>query len=372
MKKIAATLLTALLAGCATGPLDNIDKTYNAVGQSSRVRFLVLHYTVADKPTSIKILTQQQVSSHYLVTDDPQPVIYGLVDENRTAYHAGNSSWKGYTQLNNSSIGIEIVNAGWKDTPAGRVYPSFPQSQINALIPLIKGIVERHKIAPENVLGHSDIAPLRKQDPGPAFPWYQLAQAGLVVWPDPNRVAAVRQVFNIQAPDAFWFQKKLASHGFALAQTGVFDQPTRTVISAFQMKYRPSNIAGEPDAETASLLEVLTTPANAPLPAVPAAPVPIYRPVQPESAVPVDPNLQPAVPPVPATPAAPALPATPSVPPVPATPAVPPLPATPAVPPVPATPDVPPLPATPAAPQAPAVPQAPPPAPPVPVAASPQ
>ncbi|MDB5749101.1 MAG: N-acetylmuramoyl-L-alanine amidase, partial [Massilia sp.] len=324
MKNLAVTLLIALLAGCATAP-NGIDTTYQAKGQSSRVRFLVLHYTVADKPASLKILTQQQVSAHYLVTDDPRPTVYGLVDETRAAYHAGNSSWKGFTQLNNSSIGIEIVNNGWKDTPNGRVFPPYSQAQIDALIPLIKGIVERHGIAPENVLAHSDIAPLRKQDPGPMFPWYQLARAGLVAWPDANRVAAVRQVFNIQVPDAAWFQKKLASHGFALAQTGVFDPATRTVIAAFQMKYRPSNIAGEPDAETAAILEVLTTPANAPLPPVPLAPLPIYRPAQPEQGLPADPAVTPA-------PAAPTLPTAPPAPQVPATPTVPPVPSVPPAP----------------------------------------
>jgi N-acetylmuramoyl-L-alanine amidase len=311
MKSLAATLLIALLAGCVTAP-GGIDKTYTAKGQASRVRFLVLHYTVSDKPVSLKVLTEQQVSAHYLLTDDASPTIYGLVDETRAAYHAGNSSWKGFTQLNNSSIGIEIVNAGWKDTPQGRVYAPFPQTQIDALIPLVKDIVARHGILPENVVGHSDIAPLRKQDPGPMFPWYQLARAGLVVWPDPNRVAAVRQVFDIQVPDAIWFQKKLAAHGFSLAQTGLFDQPTRTVIAAFQMKYRPANIAGEPDAETAAMLEVLTTPANAPLPPVP---IPEMRPVQPEQPLqpvpPVQP-VQPVVPPLPPLPATPA-PVTPPV-----------------------------------------------------------
>nr|WP_308601556.1 N-acetylmuramoyl-L-alanine amidase [Massilia sp. Dwa41.01b] len=214
MKNLAATLLIALLAGCTTTGPNVVDKTFNAKGQASRVRFLVLHYTVSDKPASLKILTEQQVSAHYLLTDDPTPKIFGLVDESRAAYHAGNSSWKGFTQLNNSSIGIEIVNPGWQDTPNGRVYAPFPQSQIDALIPLVKDIVARHKIAPENVLGHSDIAPLRKQDPGPMFPWYQLAQAGLVVWPDANRVAAVRQVFDIQAPDAAWFQKNWPATAF--------------------------------------------------------------------------------------------------------------------------------------------------------------
>jgi N-acetylmuramoyl-L-alanine amidase len=311
MKKLLATLLTVLLTGCVSGPYV-VDKTYQAKGQASRVRFLVLHYTVSDKPASLKTLTEQQVSAHYLVTDDPKPTVYGLVDESRAAYHAGISSWKGYTQLNNSSIGIEIVNPGWRDTPQGRVYTPFPQSQIDVLIPLVKDIVARHKIAPENVIGHSDIAPLRKQDPGPLFPWYQLAQAGVVAWPDANRVAAVRQVFDIQTPDAAWFQKKLASHGFYLTQSGVFDEPTRTVLSAFQMKYRPTNFSGEPDAETAAMLEVLTTPANQPLPPVPPAPVTTMpvppppdmpalpsSPVQPE---PVQPQSVQPLPPVPSAP----------------------------------------------------------------------
>lgn len=305
MKSLAATLLIALLAGCVTAP-DGIDKTYSAKGQASRVRFLVLHYTVANKPASLKILTEQQVSAHYLLTDDARPTVYGLVDESRAAYHAGISSWKGYTQLNNSSIGIEIVNAGWTDTPQGRVYAPFPQTQIDALIPLVKGIVARHGILPENVVGHSDIAPLRKQDPGPMFPWRQLAQAGLVLWPDAQRVAAVRQVFDIQIPDAAWFQKKLASHGFGLTQSGVFDQPTRTVIAAFQMKYRPANCIGEPDAETAAMLEVLTTPANAPLPSVPI--VPALPPLAPEA--PIPPELRP-VPPAPAPPVPPPPPPVP-------------------------------------------------------------
>ena len=277
MKSIFAALALAVLAGCTTTAptTPKYDTTYDAVGQSSRARFLVLHYTVANTPASIKILTQQQVSSHYLLTDEAQPKIYRLVDENRAAWHAGNSSWKNFTQLNNSSIGIEIVNAGWKDTPQGRVYAPFPQAQMDALLPLIKDIVARHGIAPENVLGHSDIAPLRKQDPGPQFPWQRLAQEGLVLWPDANRVAAVRPAFDALLPDVAWFQRKLATHGFGLVQSGMYDEATRTTLAAFQMKYRPRDISGVADAETAALLEVLTTPANTPPPVVPAALAPV-------------------------------------------------------------------------------------------------
>ncbi len=312
MKTLVATLLLALLAGCATPPPSGpqYDHTYTAKGQASRVRFLVLHYTAQNFPESLRILTQQEVSAHYLVTADPVPVIYNLVDEKNAAWHAGNSSWKNFTQLNNSSIGIEIVNLGWKDTPTGRVYVPFPQAQIDALIPLVRDIVTRHHIAPENVLGHSDIAPLRKQDPGPMFPWRQLAAAGLVAWPNADRVAMLVPIFQVQLPDIAWYQKKLATWGYGLVQSGVLDEQTRTVLSAFQMKYRPANIDGNPDVETAALLEALTNPTG-PLPQPLPAPV-ITAPV-------ITPNVTP-IPPAPPAPPEPPQPPQPPVPPVPPAP----------------------------------------------------
>jgi N-acetylmuramoyl-L-alanine amidase len=322
MKTLVATLLLALLAGCAAPPPagPQYDHTYTARGQSSRARFLVLHYTVSNRADSIRILTQQEVSAHYLVTDDPIPVIYNLVDEKNAAWHAGNSSWKNFTQLNNSSIGIEIVNPGWQDTPGGRVYTPFPQAQIDALIPLVRDIVTRHHIAPENVLGHSDIAPLRKQDPGPMFPWRQLAAAGLVAWPDANRVAMLVPIFQVQLPDIAWYQKKLATWGYGLVQSGVLDEQTCTVLSAFQMKYRPANIDGNPDVETAALLEALTSPTG-PLPQPLPAPlttspviIPGETPVPPQPLAPPAPEAPPASPAPPAPPAPETVPPTPPVP----------------------------------------------------------
>ncbi|MES3025914.1 MAG: N-acetylmuramoyl-L-alanine amidase [Pseudomonadota bacterium] len=270
MKPLIATLMLALLAGCATPP---IDTSYTAKGQSSRVKFVVLHYTVADLPRSLKILTEQTVSSHYLVTDEAKPVIYRLVDESRQSNHAGVSNWKTYTQLNGSSVGIEIVNPGFTETPQGRVWYPFPQAQIDRVIVLVKQIMERHNIPPENVLGHADIAPQRKQDPGPMFPWHQLAQHGLVAWPDANRLAAARALHAQVLPEVAWFQKQLAVFGYAVPQTGELDVATRAVITAFQMRYRPATIDGTPDAETAALLDALTVvPAPAPPAAAPAKP----------------------------------------------------------------------------------------------------
>jgi N-acetylmuramoyl-L-alanine amidase len=255
-QSLGLALITALMAGCAT----QFDTTYSSVSQGSRVRYLIIHYTALDLPTSIRVLTQQEVSSHYLVDDQPNPRIYLLVDESRRANHAGVSSWKGNTNLNPSSIGIEIVNLGLTKTENGPVYYPFPQHQIDKVVELVRQIVKRHDIPPDRVLGHSDIAPLRKQDPGPYFPWKQLADAGLVLWPDAAQVAAKRSSFEAMLPDVAWFQKRLETHGFAVPQTGLLDEPTRTVIAAFQMKYRNSNYDGNPDGETAAILDVLTAP----------------------------------------------------------------------------------------------------------------
>ena len=270
MKLFLLTLLAALLSACATGP--RIDTSYSAVSQDSRVRYLVLHYTFLDSPTSLKVLTQQQVSSHYLIDDGEDFKVYRLVDEDRRAYHAGLSSWKDNTRLNASSSGIEIVNLGWRDSDQGRVWLPYPQGQIDRLISLVRDIVKRHDISPDRVLGHSDIAPQRKQDPGPMFPWKQLADAGLVLWPDEKEVARRQQAFESQLPSMAWFQKKMAEHGFAVPQTGELDAASRNVLIVFQMKYRPAKFDGTPDAQTAAILDVLTTPAGTRvIPAVPAA-----------------------------------------------------------------------------------------------------
>ena len=263
----SVALLAAALAGCATPTQGTtpggvpIDLRYTARGQDSRALFLILHYTVADTPLSIKILTQEEVSSHYLLSDDEKPVVYRLVDESRRAWHSGPSFWKGHGMLNASSIGIEIVHPGFRARPDGsREYLPFPKAQIDALIPLVRDIVERHEIRPERILGHAEVLPQYKEDPGPTFPWKRLADEGLVPWPDAARVAQQRAVFEAALPDVAWFQEAMARHGYFVPKTGVLDAATRRVLSSFQMRYRPGLYDGEPDAETAALVHVLTTP----------------------------------------------------------------------------------------------------------------
>jgi N-acetylmuramoyl-L-alanine amidase len=258
MKIISMFLVLIALTGCATEP--RIDKSFSSRSQSDRVKFIIIHYTFGDQPSSLETLTQADVSAHYLLTNSEKPFFYQLVDESRQANHAGLSSWKIYNQLNAASIGIEVVNLGYIEIPEGRAWYPYPQAQIDQLILLLKKLVVRHNIKPENILGHSDIAPQRKQDPGPMFPWKQLADAGLIPWPDQNRVAALLPKYQEQLPDALWFQQKLAMHGYAIPQTGFLDKETQNVIAVFQSKYRQSLFNGIPDAETAAILDVLTTP----------------------------------------------------------------------------------------------------------------
>jgi N-acetylmuramoyl-L-alanine amidase len=283
MKPLTLLALATLLAGCAgvsTTPGGvPIVTTHTSQGQDSRVMFLVIHYTVGNFESSLKTLTEGQVSAHYLLTDEPKPRILRLVDEGRRAWHSGASGWGPNKRLNASSIGIEIVHPGFRMGPDGRrEYLPFPQAQIDALVPLVKDIVQRHQIRPAHVLGHGEVTPSYKEDPGPTFPWRLFSQLGITPpWPDEARVALLQPAFEALAPDAAWYQAALIRHGFNLEPSGRFDGPTQRVLMNFQMRYRPAEYAGRPDAETAALLHVLTRPATedaAVLNAVPAPPPP--------------------------------------------------------------------------------------------------
>ncbi|CAG8873547.1 N-acetylmuramoyl-L-alanine amidase AmiD [Pseudomonas fluorescens] len=255
MKYFALIASLILLAGCASGP--RFDTSHPSANYDSRVQFVVVHYTNASLERSLQLLTHGEVSSHYLIGDDKGATIYKLMDENVRAWHAGESEWDGRTWLNSSSIGIEIVNPGFKDTPTGRVWYPYTEDQVQSLIVLLKDISKRHGIKPRDIIGHSDIAPMRKLDPGPLFPWKRLAAEGLGLWPNEQSVARQQMLFAEQLPSISWFQAQLARLGYASPQTGELDVATRHVIAAFQMRFRPARFDGTPDAQTAALLLVL-------------------------------------------------------------------------------------------------------------------
>jgi N-acetylmuramoyl-L-alanine amidase len=255
MKFLALIVSLLVLAGCASGP--RYDTSHPSANHDSRVQFVIVHYTSASLQRSLQLLTHGEVSSHYLIGDDSRGTIYQLMDENLRAWHAGESEWQGRTWLNSSSIGIEIVNPGFKDTPTGRVWFPYSEAQIQSLIVLLKDISKRQNINPRYIIGHSDIAPLRKLDPGPLFPWKRLAAEGLGLWPDEQAVIRQQAQFEAELPGISWFQTQLARLGYATPQTGELDVATRHVLAAFQMHYRPARFDGNPDAQTAALLLVL-------------------------------------------------------------------------------------------------------------------
>lgn len=254
MKALILAAFALLLAGCASGP--RIDTSHSSLGHDSRAQFIVLHYTSSDLQRSLEILKGDGVSSHYLIGEAPA-TIYRLVDEDRRAWHAGESQWNGRTWLNSSSIGIELVNRGYIEDERGRLWYPYSEQQIDALIVLLKDIMQRHGLRPGAIIGHSDIAPQRKVDPGPLFPWKRLADAGLVPWPDAAVVARQRSLFALELPDVAWFQTQLVKQGYKVPEHGHLDLETRNVIAAFQMKYRPTRFDGQPDAETAAILAAL-------------------------------------------------------------------------------------------------------------------
>ncbi|MFO1292280.1 MAG: N-acetylmuramoyl-L-alanine amidase [Rubrivivax sp.] len=271
---IAALLaLLALLSGCATTTPGGvpIDTSHPSKAQDSRVLFLILHYTVGNFDNALRTLTEGEVSAHYLVSDESPARILRLVPEERRAWHSGASGWQRHRLLNSSSIGIEIVHPGFRLAPPDaegrreRVYLPFPDAQIDALIPLVRDIVRRHEIRPERILGHGEVTPSYKEDPGPTFPWRRLAELGITPpWPDAARVRERQTVYEAALPELEWFQRRLARHGYPIDADAPLDQPgqrrlLQRVLMNFQMRYRPARYDGEPDAESAAILDVLTT-----------------------------------------------------------------------------------------------------------------
>lgn len=266
MKALVLLLMLLMVAGCTTGTkkltLKNgyvVDTSHSSQSQNERVRYLVLHYTVFDDNQSLEALIKGAASAHYLVPTTPAlhdklPVTLQLVPEDRRAWHAGVSQWGNRANLNDTSIGIEIVNAGFIDGPTGKRWFPYPPAQLELVRQLAADVIKRYAIEPQNVVGHSDIAPLRKSDPGPLFPWQAFAEQGIGAWPDALTVQKhLAERPPRQGVAVGRLQKALASYGYNIPQTDVLDDETRQVIQAFQMHFRPADISGIPDAQTEAI-----------------------------------------------------------------------------------------------------------------------
>ena len=273
-RSVLISILTVGIVSCVTMPISDMpSKNFG-----HRVKFLVMHFTAIDYQKSVHALVDEGgLSAHYLIPESNDPSypndsleILKLVDEDKRAWHAGNSVWQGRSELNDSSIGIEIVNVpechfdseAQTTSEHGEnrlcVFPDYDPKQIELLIALSKDILARNPdISPTRVVGHADIAPARKNDPGPRFPWFELYQAGIGAWYDNDTFEQYWQRFNQYQPNIGLVQSALRAYGYNVLETGIRDEQTRNAISAFQMHFLPWQVTGKADSKTAAAIFAL-------------------------------------------------------------------------------------------------------------------
>lgn len=257
---------------CYTGRYVHID----SVNQNSRIDYVVLHGTSENFSESLRLLTEATdypVSSHYLIPELDDPTyrnsklrIYSLVPEQRRAWHAGVSYWAGETGLNDRSIGIELVNEFKCENTEKPInlalpedvrcqFPTYSDAQIKLLVELLHDILDRHpELDPIDIVAHSDVAIMRKSDPGPLFPWRLLYENGIGAWPDKDTLDYYRDHFNDRSWELWQFQKALSALGYQLEVTGLLDSQTMFAVRAFQIHFRPADFSGDIDLETRALV----------------------------------------------------------------------------------------------------------------------
>jgi N-acetylmuramoyl-L-alanine amidase len=232
------------------------------------IAILVLHHTASSLPSALDSLQGRNkahmVGVHYLVSDEqPKARIFRMCPDSLAAFHAGKSAWGKYESLNQSSVGIEIVNYD------GNVHP-YPKPQVEAVLALAQHLVATHHISPENVVAHSDIAVGRKVDPGALFPWEYFAANGVGAWPDAKDVQTFRILLKSKKPSTAEIQQLLRTYGYRLDDNS--DKTFGLALESFQRHFRGSKVDGLPDDETVAILQALvkkyrTPPAKASAPA---------------------------------------------------------------------------------------------------------
>ncbi len=238
-----------------------LDSEYDSVGQNYRERFIILHYTALNREKSLAALTKNQVSAHFLVSDDKNDPVFALVPEEKRAWHAGESEWKNSKNLNDSSLGIEIVNDG---DASGQFVP-YKSFQIKNVAVLVKYLAEKYDIPATNIIGHSDIAPQRKSDPGPLFPWKELyTKYNIGMWYEEATKKSYENQYssglgNIPVSE---MQKELKKFGYSIEITNQWDKQAKNVVRAFQHHFRPSKYDGVMDVETYAILKALNEKYN--------------------------------------------------------------------------------------------------------------
>lgn len=285
MKKILVTMsLLFLMVACSSteefitkgnigkgkiakklGKFEVDSNTYISRGKDERVHFIVLHYTALDNISSIRELTSG-VSAHFLVLDEDDNKIYNLVPLEQRAWHAGISAFRGRTNINDTSVGIEIVNDGIDmkyRNEANQYYPyeyyvDYKPIQIEKVAQIVKYITERYNIPAKNIVAHSDIAPSRKKDPGAKFPWKELYDKyNLGAWYDESDKQKFMNEEKFNATSIREMKDELRKYGYEINKLDEWDKESKDVVYAFQLHFNPKSLTGEMDLETFAILKAL-------------------------------------------------------------------------------------------------------------------
>lgn len=263
-------LLLILIAGCtactAGKKIYEIDNTkYVAKGKNERIQFIIIHYTAGTNEESTKELISERVSSHYLIPAGKDEKIYSLVPDNERAWHAGVSSFRGRTNINDTSIGIEIVNEGiykeYRNYSTYNLYEhyvDYEKMQIEKVAQLVKDLAVKYKVPARNILAHSDIAPTRKKDPGAKFPWKKLYdEYGIGAWYEEEDKLFYMNYEEFSTKTVKELKQELRDYGYEINDTEEWDKESKDVVYAFQLHFNPQNLTAEMDLETYAILKAL-------------------------------------------------------------------------------------------------------------------
>ena len=270
IKKIVFLFSVLVLSSCTSLKYSVNSSKYKSNSYNDRVRFVILHYTALNDARSITALTKNNVSSHYLVTQEIYDPVYSLVPDTKRAWHAGTSYFDGYKNLNDNSIGIEISNLGYSSASKQKInnlkegiidnnmfYP-YNDAQVFKIGMLLKELTTKYKINPKYILGHSDIAPNRKFDPGPKFPWkYLYEKYGVGAWFNNNDFNTYYSQELFDSYSVKDLKNELYKYGYDINSTETWDLQSKKVVSAFQMHFRPQKVDGVFDLETFAIIKAL-------------------------------------------------------------------------------------------------------------------
>ena len=240
--------------------------SYVAIGKNERIQFIVVHYTAIDNAASIKELTTNKVSSHFLVLDEDDNKIYSLVPLEQRAWHAGASAFRGRTNINDTSVGIEIVSDGIAKEFISDPNPYHPYDhyvdykpiQIEKVAQIIKYVAEKYNVPARNIVAHSDIAPSRKKDPGAKFPWKELYDKyNIGAWYDEADKQTFMDEEKFKATSIREIKDELRKYGYEINRFDEWDKESKDVVYAFQLHFNPKNATGEMDLETFAILKAL-------------------------------------------------------------------------------------------------------------------